>query len=368
MTLLRVKYCLVLGDTHFDIDLDLPASGITAIFGRSGAGKTSLINVVAGLLRPDEGEIVVQDRTLFSSLKNLDVPVHKRNVGYVFQDARLFPNYRVKGNLLYGVKKMDPDHVETIIKLLALEPLLDRFPSELSGGEKQRVAIGRALLAKPDILLMDEPLASLDMPRKREVMPFLEELADRVQIPILYVTHSLNEILRLANYLVIIDDGQAVTSGPVEQVWSTKAMRPWQSFSDQSSLFEASIETHNDDYALSQLKLATGVHLWVQRIDALVGTSVRLQVRSNDVSLALEKPRSTSIRNILPAEIVELETRRHGGDKQSVAIKLALGEGCCLWATVTAWARDELGLHVGMQVFAQVKGVSVTQRDVALTH
>lgn len=362
---LTIQYQKQLGERIFDIDLELPTKGITAVFGRSGAGKTSLINVIAGLTKPESGFISINGVTVYDSQLKVDVPTYKRRVGYVFQDARLFPHYRVKGNLLYGVTHNDNKYYQRIVSLLALEPLLNRYPNQLSGGEKQRVAIGRALLSKPSILLMDEPLASLDLPRKREVLPFLEQLADNVEIPIIYVSHSLNEVLKLAENMVVIDDGRIAASGTLEQVWSSKAMKPWQSFSEQSSLFEAKIAEHHEMYALSKVCLAKGVSLWVQKIDGSVGDSVRLQVRANDVSLVLDKPERTSIRNIIPAKIIELETHHHN-NKQSVSVILQLAESCNLVATITTWARDELQLEVGSNVYVQIKGVSVTQRDIVI--
>tara|TARA_Y100001956_G_C4102732_1_gene178450 strand:- start:123 stop:1220 length:1098 start_codon:yes stop_codon:yes gene_type:complete len=362
---LNIRYQQQLGEQRFDIDLELPPKGISAIFGRSGAGKTSLINVVSGLSTPDIGSISINGDLLYDSQLKVDVPTHKRNVGYVFQDARLFPHYKVKGNLLYGVKPYDREHFIQIVELLALEPLLGRYPNQLSGGEKQRVAIGRALLSKPNILLMDEPLASLDLPRKREVLPFLERLAHSVEIPIIYVSHSLNEVLRLAENMVVIDDGKIAASGTLEQVWSSKAMKPWQSFSEQSSLFEAIVAEHSEDYALSKVHLAPDVSLWVQKIDGNVGDSVRLQVRANDVSLVFDKPQRTSIRNIIKSKVAAIETHQQS-DKQSVSVTLKLSESCFLVATITTWAKDDLQLVEGMELYAQIKGVSVTQRDVVI--
>ncbi|WFB50130.1 molybdenum ABC transporter ATP-binding protein ModC [Vibrio coralliilyticus] len=368
MSDIRIQFKQTLGEQKFDIDVSMPEKGITAIFGRSGAGKTSLIDVVAGLRTPDQGEITVSGKTLYSSQSKINVSAHKRRVGYVFQESRLFPHYRVKGNLLYGVRELDQQHFDKVIKLLALEPLLKRYPIQLSGGEKQRVAIGRALLSKPEILLMDEPLASLDIPRKREVLPFLEQLASEIEIPIIYVSHSLNEVVRLANHIVVIDDGKVVTSGNLEDVWSSRAMRPWQSFSDQSSLFEGTVVHHNTNYALSKVKLADNVCIWVQRLEIAPEAKVRLQVRASDVSIALDKSKKSSIRNILKAKIAQIQSHSQGTNRQSVSVKLELSENCYLWATITAWAKDELELQEGMEVFAQIKGVSVTQRDVVLSH
>lgn len=367
---LQLAFKTQLGESDFDIDVNLPKRGITAIFGRSGAGKTTLINVISGLITPDEGHISLADSILFSKQKgqkaNINLAIEKRNIGYVFQEARLFPHYSVKGNLLYGVKHYDDTHFSQVIDLLALQPLLTRYPNDLSGGEKQRVAIGRALLCKPKILLMDEPLASLDMPRKREVMPFLEKLSRQIEIPIIYVSHSLNEILRLANHLVVIDEGQVAAAGRLEEVWQSDIMRPWQSFSEQSSLFESELVSHHPNYALSEINLAPGTTLWVQSIDANVGDLLRLQIRANDVSIATKKPLNTSIRNILPAKIAGIHTNSSGKDKQSVSIQLNLGAKHYLNATITHWALDELQLVIGQSVYAQIKGVSVAQKDMAV--
>lgn len=368
MNTLRVRFNKVLGNTQLNVDLTLPGKGITAVFGRSGAGKTSLINVISGLIAPQGGEIAINQRMLFDDRNKINLPVEKRRIGYVFQEARLFPHYTVRGNLNYGVREKDARYFNSVVALLALEPLLDRYPSALSGGEKQRVAIGRALLAKPDLLLMDEPLASLDLPRKREVMPFLEQLAQQVEIPILYVTHSMNEILRLADHLVVMDQGSVVASGPIEEVWSSHSMRPWQSFSEQSTLFSGTIAQHHRDFGLTQIQLAPDVGLWVQQVDGQLQAPIRLQIRANDVSVTLDKPGKTSIRNVLPATIVEISSQQQGEGRKSVALKLGLSADCFLWATITEWALQDLALTVGAQVYAQVKGVSVSQRDIALSH
>lgn len=365
---IRIQFKKRLGEVDFDIDLTLPPHGITAIFGRSGAGKTSLINMVSGLVTPESGEITVNGRRLFSSQNRVSLPVEKRRIGYVFQEARLFPHYTVKGNLYYGIRQKDPDYFCSVVGLLALEPLLKRYPHDLSGGEKQRVAIARALLSKPDLLLMDEPLASLDLPRKKEVMPFLEQLTQQVKLPILYVTHSVNEILRLADHLVIIEQGKVCSAGTTEAVWASHHMYPWQSFSDQSSLFAARISAQNREFALTQVELAPEVTIWVQQTEGDAGTPVRLQIRSNDVSVSREKATRTSIRNILSAEIEAIEMQNAGEQRKSAGLKLKLADGCYLWATITEWALKDLALQTGDKVYAQIKAVSVSQRDIALTH
>lgn len=369
MTDIHLKVKKQLGCMQVDVDLRLPSRGVSAIFGRSGAGKTTLINLFSGLEQPDSGYIKTANRVLFDSEQGINIPIERRRIGYVFQEARLFPHYRVRGNLTYGVSVADDDYFTSIVSLLGLNALLERYPHDLSGGEKQRVAMGRALLSKPDLLLMDEPLASLDLPRKREVMPFLERLGQQINIPILYVTHSMSEILRLADHLVLLDQGRELISGPIEQVWSSSLMRPWQSFSEQSTLLLGKVTHHRLDYGLSYVSLSQDIGLWVQQIeDAVEGQRVRLQIRATDVSVTRQFPQATSIRNILPVRITRIEHLQQGEGRKSVALQLTIGDDCWLWSTITEWALQELGLHVGMQVYAQIKGVSVTQRDIVVTH
>ncbi|MFC5079810.1 Sulfate/thiosulfate import ATP-binding protein CysA [Vibrio thalassae] len=353
-------------DRTFHLKTQIPSRGITAIFGRSGAGKTTLINLVSGLVTPDSGRIEVTQRVLFDSASKLNLPIEKRKVGYVFQDARLFPHMTVRRNLCYGVTHPDTDYFDEIVELLAIGDLLTRYPSRLSGGEKQRVAIGRALLSKPQILLMDEPLASLDISRKRELMPFLEKLSHSIDIPILYVTHSLSEILRLAQHLVVVEDGTIVESDIIENVWSSSIMRSWQSFSDRSSLFKGEILEQNNYYGLTKVALSEHHYLWVQHTQGVIGEHVRLRVRANDVSIALERPSKTSIRNILSCTVQAINLGGKGINRQSVEVILMLTSQQKLLATVTQWAIDDLALEVGQKVYAQIKGVSVSQKDVAI--
>ncbi|AJR06059.1 molybdenum ABC transporter ATP-binding protein ModC [Photobacterium gaetbulicola] len=350
-----------LGELDMDIKLELPMQGITAIFGRSGAGKTSLINVLSGLSKPDSGSISLGQHVLYSQQAGINLPPEKRRIGYVFQDARLFPHYTVEGNLLYGCKSEKSDQFHSVTHLLGIEHLLKRYPASLSGGEKQRVAIGRALLSNPSLLLMDEPLASLDLPRKQELMPYLERLAKEVKIPIVYVTHSLDEILRLADHMAMIHHGKVVVSGHINSVWGSPEMRPWLPAKEQSSLLSARINHHHPHYGLTQVMLNHDAYLWVNRLQSVRGEWVRVRVHSNDVSLTKAKPEQTSIRNILAAKIDKI----HPVDEQErVEVRLRVGEAQ-LWANITKWAADELHLSVGDKVFAQIKGVSVTQEDLA---
>ena len=341
------------GDHQLEIDLQIPAKGITAIFGVSGAGKTSLINAISGLTQPQRGRIELNDRLLFDAEQKVALPPEKRRIGYVFQDARLFPHYRVRGNLQYGMAPAMKAQFDSLVSLLGLEALLSRFPLSLSGGEKQRVAIGRALLTAPDMLLLDEPLASLDLPRKRELMPYLQKLAKQVDIPMLYVSHSLDEILHLADNVLVLDAGKVKAFGPLERVWSSTAMRPWLPVSELTSVLRVQVLEQHPDYPMTALSLGDQ-HIWVSRVNQPVKTPLRIRIASSDVSLALQPPQHTSIRNILPAQVVEL---LEVGDQVEVKLRIGISE---LWARITPWARDELGIRPEQWLYAQIKSVSVT--------
>ncbi|PPK20818.1 molybdenum ABC transporter ATP-binding protein, partial [Klebsiella pneumoniae] len=219
--MLDLNFSQTLCNLRLTINETLPANGITAIFGVSGAGKTSVINAISGLTRPQKGRIVLNGRVLNDAEKDICLTPEKRRVGYVFQDARLFPHYKVRGNLRYGMSKSMVDQFDKLVALLGIEPLLDRLPGSLSGGEKQRVAIGRALLTAPELLLLDEPLASLDIPRKRELLPYLQRLTREIHIPMLSVSHSLDEILHLAARVMVLENGQVKAFGALEEVWGS---------------------------------------------------------------------------------------------------------------------------------------------------
>ncbi|MFL1815348.1 MULTISPECIES: molybdenum ABC transporter ATP-binding protein ModC [Pantoea] len=341
------------GDHVLEVDLQIPAKGITAIFGVSGAGKTSLINAISGLTQPQRGRIQLHDRLLFDAEQKIALPPEKRRIGYVFQDARLFPHYRVRGNLQYGMAPKMKAQFDSLVSLLGLEVLLPRFPLSLSGGEKQRVAIGRALLTAPDMLLLDEPLASLDLPRKRELMPYLQKLAKQVEIPMLYVSHSLEEILQLADNVLVLDAGKVKAFGPLERVWSSSAMRPWLPVSELTSVLRVQVLEQHPDYPMTALSLGDQ-HIWVSRVNQPVKTPLRIRIASADVSLALQPPQHSSIRNILPAQVVEL---LEVGDQVEVKLRIGISE---LWARITPWARDELGIRPDQWLYAQIKSVSVT--------
>jgi molybdate transport system ATP-binding protein len=335
--------------------------GLTAIFGRSGAGKSSLLNMAAGLVRPDRGRITLDDDVLFDSARGVDAPTWRRRVGYVFQDARLLPHLSVRQNLLFGRwfarradRRFDADE---IVALLGLGPLLARAPQSLSGGEKQRVAIGRALLASPRLLLMDEPLASLDEERKQEVLPYIERLRDSFAIPILYVSHSLPEVLRLANAVALIRDGRVAAFGPAEDVLRADDLGDERN-AGAGALIEARVVEHDRANALTVLA-ARGARLYVPAIGMPVGARARLRIRARDVMIALERPERVSALNIMPGRIVSLDPAPDG---MQVEIDCA---GDRIGARLTRKSVAALALEPGLTVYAVLKSVALDSSSVA---
>lgn len=351
--MLELNFSQTLGMHRLQVAESLPASGITAIFGVSGAGKTSLINAISGLTRPEQGRIVLNERVLYDAEKKICLPPEKRRVGYVFQDARLFPHYNVLGNLRYGMAKSMAGQFDKLVTLLGIEPLLDRLPGGLSGGEKQRVAIGRALLTAPELLLLDEPLASLDIPRKRELLPYLQRMAREISIPVLYVSHSLDEILHLADKVMVLEAGTVKAFGNLEDVWGSSVMNPWLPQEQQSSILKVSVLEHHPHYAMTALALGDQ-HIWVNKLDKPLQTAVRIRIQATDVSLVLQPSSHTSIRNTLRAKVVQ----NYDLDGQ-VEVQLDVG-GRTLWARISPWARDELNIKPGLWLYAQIKSVSIT--------
>ncbi|MGE5545917.1 MAG: molybdenum ABC transporter ATP-binding protein [Solirubrobacterales bacterium] len=351
-----------LGD--FSVDARLSAGkGVTALFGRSGSGKSTIVNMVAGLLRPDAGRIAVDGKMLFDAAIGMDLPPERRRVGYVFQDARLFPHLSVRSNLCFGLnrvpraeRRIEPGPV---IDLLGIGHLLDRRPAGLSGGERQRVAIGRALLANPRILLMDEPLAALDPQRKAEVLPFLAGLARRFDIPVLYVSHSMDEVLALADTLALVDDGRIAATGAVEDLLARPELRPLTGRYEAGAVLRAVVAGHDPELGISRLAFRGGT--LVAALTGLpVGTVVRVRVHARDVAIALDRPERVSIRNVLPA-VVRTVT---ANDQHQVDVTLDCG-GTLLWAQITAHGQADLDLKPGMAVHALVKAVTLSRTDVA---
>ena len=341
-----------LGTLPLEAHLDIPSQGVTALFGLSGSGKSSFINLVSGLINPDEGVISLNDRELFNSAENVCVPINQRNIGYVFQDARLFPHYTVNGNLRYGMKNTSKDEFNYIVELLGIGHLLKRYPITLSGGEKQRVAIGRALLTDPEILLMDEPLSALDLPRKRELMNYLERLSKEINIPILYVTHSLDELLRLAERVVLLTNGKVEAYDVLESIWDSPLFLPWKQENEQSAVLSLPVFMHNPSYKMTALSIGDQ-NIWINQVEAQINEKVRICIHSSDVSISLNKVEQSSIRNTLYGRIVkvlELENR--------VDLKLDIG-GKHLWASISKWSFHDLALQLGQLVYAQIKAISV---------
>lgn len=350
--MLQINVKKQLGQLALQANIQVPDQGVTAIFGLSGSGKTSLINLVSGLIQPDEGFICLNDRTLVDMESQESLPTHLRKIGYVFQDARLFPHYTVKGNLRYGMKNVSQDDFNYIVDLLGITHLLERYPLTLSGGEKQRVAIGRALLTDPDILLMDEPLSALDVPRKRELMQYLERLSKEINIPILYVTHSLDELLRLADRVVLMENGIVKAYDSVEKIWNSAIFAPWKGESEQSSVLALPVHLHNPPYKMTALSLGEQA-LWIHQVPENVGERVRVCIYSSDVSITLQNPEQTSIRNILRGQVAQIEIQ---DSRVDIAV---LVEGHKIWASISKWAQNELRFSIGQDVYVQIKAVSV---------
>ncbi len=338
---------------------DAPVLGI---FGRSGSGKTSVVNAIAGIAKPERGSIRVNDSVLFDAQRRIDLPPEARRVGYVFQDGLLFPHLDVGGNLRYGQRLHRPRDrfidEGRVIELLGLQALLHRRPRTLSGGEKQRVAIGRALLAQPRILLMDEPLASLDATRKTEILDYVERLRDELGIPIVYVSHSVAEMTRLADTVVVLSEGRCVAVGAVGQVIGGLAGEPPLDRDDAGSVLDTHVTAHDPAEALTTLAFDGG-ELVVPRLDAAVGERVRATVRARDVSLALQRPGDVSILNILAADVVEV----HEQVGALVEVRLAIGAATVV-ARITGRSSRQLGIRPGLKLHAMIKAVSFDRRSV----
>lgn len=336
------------------------AAGVTALFGPSGAGKTSLVNMLAGLQRPSHGRIVVQGHVLFDSEQGIDLAPEDRRLGYVFQESRLFPHMTVAGNLSYGRRLVPKDRrlvdFDTVVELLALASLLDRRPRNLSGGERQRVAIGRALLAAPRLLLMDEPLANLDAPRRSEILPFVEGLRRQLGISIVYVSHNMDEIVRLADQLIVMADGGIVAQGPVDEITARLDLRALTGRWDAGAVLTTTVVAHDNRDALTQLSFQGG-NLWLPQLDLAVGAMLRIRVRARDVSLALTPPRQISVLNVFAGQVIQV------GEDDGPQVDVLVDIGSPLWARITKRSQRELDIVPGRKVHALIKAMAVDRRD-----
>lgn len=344
----------------FTLDIAFASEGrLTALFGRSGAGKSSVINVIAGLVRPQHGRVVVDGRALVDTDRGVFLPPHRRRIGYVFQEGRLFPHLTVRQNLLYGrwftPKAERGTEFGRVVELLGIAPLLDRAPALLSGGEKQRVAIGRALLSSPRLLLMDEPLAALDEARKAEILPYIERLRDEARIPIVYVSHALGEVTRLAATLVVLAEGRVAATGPLREVMDRADLFPR---AEAGAVLEAVVEDHDDRWQLTRLRVAAGI-LTVPRVELPPGSPVRIRIRARDVMLATRAPDHLSALNVLPATVTAIAS----GDGPTAEIRLdCAGDG--LLARLTRRSVETLALAPGRPVHAVIKSVAFDSHTV----
>ena len=336
-------------DFRLDVDLRLPGQGVTALFGPSGCGKTTLLRLLAGLERA-QGRVAVggdcwQDGAHF-------VPPHRRPLGYVIQEAALFPHLDVQANLAYGARRSStPLALAPVIELLGIGPLLARRATTLSGGERQRVAIARALATGPRLLLMDEPLAALDAARKGEILPYLERLQRELALPIVYVTHAMDEVTRLADHLVLLDAGRVLAAGPLAELLSRTDL-PLPHADDAGAVMTAEVAELDSAYGLTRIAFDGG-SLWVGATQAALGQAVRARVLARDVSVSRQRPAETSILNVLPAVLTGLEP-----DRATVLLQLRIGRTSLL-ARITRRSCDALALQPGDAVFAQVKGVAL---------
>jgi molybdate transport system ATP-binding protein len=337
------------GDFALDVAFDVDRPGITALFGPSGSGKTTIVNAIAGLFRPREGRIALDGETVFDSGQRVFVAPDKRRAATVFQDARLFPHMSVRDNLLFGWRRAkspaSQSEIDRVLDLLGIGALLDRRPVKLSGGEKGRVALGRALLASPRLLLLDEPLAALDAPRKAEIMPLLERLRDEAGIPMIYVTHSLDEVTRLADGVIVLESGRIAAQGSVFDLLPELE-------GSYGAVFPATIGEHRAD-GLSVLAFDGGL-LLIPRIDRAIGATLRVRLRAEDIMLAREEPQAISANNVLPAKVSGVRNSGTG----HADVRLLCGN-TKLTARITQASVARLGIAPDQDVFAVIKSVIV---------
>jgi len=352
---LRVRLRHRFPSVRMDVAFDTPIPGTTVLFGPSGAGKSTIISAAAGLFRPEECRVVIGDQILSDTAAGIWLPPERRRMGLVFQNARLFPHMSVVTNLRFGMRRAAPGPVQfhEVVDLLGIAPLLDRKPHTLSGGERQRVAIGRALLAQPRMLLMDEPLASLDAGRKAEIMPYLTRLKTALRLPILYVTHALDEVSQLADSLVLIDSGHVVGAGPVSDI-ATRTDLPLAQRDDAGAVLICRIAEHDADRKLSRLE-GGGATFWVPLLDVPTSAECRIRIPAREVILAGKPPDAISVHNIVPGEV-----RRIAGDagRRSVLVEIALPSGALI-SRVTPDAIVRLALAPGRPVLALIKSTSI---------
>ncbi|MBS1188161.1 MAG: modC [Burkholderiaceae bacterium] len=355
---MSIEACFKLAYPGFslDVDLTLPSSGITALFGQSGSGKTSLLRAIAGLERVAGGRLVVdgdvwQDDGIF-------LPTHRRPIGYVFQEASLFAHLNVLDNLRYGMKRITGEqqfNLDKAIGLLGIEHLLDRRPERLSGGERSRVSIARALAVNASLLLMDEPLAALDLRRKREIMPYLERLREELDIPIIYVSHASDEVARLADHIVALDKGRVLASGPLVETLARLDL-PIRLGEEVGAILDAVVGEIDEKWHLMRVDFPGG-GLWTRSLGLPPGRRVRVHVLARDVSLARQRPEQISIQNVMRGQVDEIVGDDHPG---LALVRIRVGDSILL-SRLTRRAADNLGIARGEDVWVQIKSVALME-------
>ena len=351
-----LHYVLRRTEFSLDVDLKIPMEGITGIFGESGSGKTTLLRCIAGLEVPSTGQFSINGDVWQDTPKKISRAIHERQIGYVFQEPRLFAHLNVRRNLEYGWRRRgdadDGGDFDQIVNLLDLEQLIDRTPDELSGGEAQRVAIARALLSAPRLVLMDEPLAALDRARKDEILPFLDRLHTELSLPILYVSHNIDEVCRLCDHLVVLDRGRVLAAGEIQSVLVDLDL-PLLGGDEAGSVISGTVEAYDADYDLTRLKFSGGALLVPGRFGDMQ-SSLRLRIRANDVSLCRDRPNDSSILNIIPVTVDEIQI----GQGPYALVRLQVGQDF-LMARLTRRSCDDLRLKPGDELLAQIKSVAV---------
>jgi molybdate transport system ATP-binding protein len=353
---LKVSAARVVGEFSLDVAFELPTPGVAALFGPSGCGKSTTINVIAGLVRPDRGEVTLDESTLLDTERGIEVAAERRHIAYVFQDARLFPHLNVAANLRYAERRAGtPMYVtrERVLSMLDLEPLLSRRVHQLSGGERQRVAMGRALLSQPRLLLLDEPLAGLDRERREEVLPYLETLRDQLAIPMVYVSHQFDEVLRLATHIVLMKAGRVLAQGGIDQMSLDAQLRALIGPDSVGSVIDGTVIGEDTSSGLTRVHVGQG-EIKVYASAASPGTRLRVQLLARDVIVATELPQYLSVRNNLRGTVSAIDDDGAGSDLVSIDIG-----GANVLARVTKAATRELALAPGVAVWALVKAASL---------
>lgn len=357
--MIEVRLQLKYSGFALDVDLQLPGRGVTALYGHSGSGKTTCLRCIAGLERAEEGFVQINDEVWQDSRKGLFMPPHKRALGYVFQEASLFPHLSVLANLEFGLKRIPRQQrrveMSHATELLGIGHLLERHPQHLSGGERQRIGIARALLTSPSLLLMDEPLAALDSKRKSEILPYLERLHDELEIPVLYVSHAQDEVARLADHIVLLSDGKALASGPIGETLARLDL-PMALGDDAGVVINGTVSAYDAHYQLLTLQLpASQLQMRVAHAPLALGKPLRFKIQARDVSLSLQAEEHSSILNRLPVTV----TQEIPADNAAHVLVSLDAAGTPLLARITRYSRDQLQLHPGQTLWAQIKAVAV---------